>query len=581
MENLWQLAQRVEDLPLHSSMASANTFDGKIREIPGVCVDNFSYKGEVFFLTHCHSDHLNGLLENSFCGRVFCSQLTKDIIALDHRYNDILRFLIVKEYNEPFEVQTFCSSMTVTMLKTYHCPGSSMFLFECTNGVSCLATGDIRAEKWWVSSLIQNRYIFPYITGLKTLDQIYLDTTFSYRGEPYISIMPNSEGITALIELLKLYPVDKEIEFSFIDAVSGSEEVWSRVLDHFNGTLDADPSIIERMKLIKCNPRSPGSMVFNVGNLYKDIPLMITIKHCIDFNIVDYAGFCLPKKLCDVDASNLTLLRILGSGNQIYSYDGKTWLLPLNGEELLPTNLLLMISRHSSYEESIELVKLFKPKSVFPCVESKRSWLNGFTVGRVFGPFCSSSKHLFDIENFRKYGQPPRMVLDRPVSKINRWSFTQCTEEIKFVKDFITNPRPFKGQMKLGQNTVDQESWSQGFKLQSIIAGRGEEKYKRIVNYHQNKDLRLIVSTVQNKHTQHDSESETESACSTDYDTDSTSTSVIASSCVFEKSFSEVQLMPDDNFLSPSLNLHKISEISNAIRSDRRSWNSFKLKSVR
>lgn len=566
-----------------------STFDGEIREIPGVYVDNFSYKGGVFFLTHNHLDHLKSLLSNSFCGRVYCSQLTKDIIALDGRYCDKLRYLVVKEYNKPFEIQTFCTSVTVTMLESYHCPGSCMFLFECANGISCLAAGDIRAEKWWVSSLIKNRYLFPYIAGLKKLDQIYLDTTFSYRGEPYISILPNSEGIMALFEFLKLYPVDREIEFSFIDTVSGSEEIWLQVLDHFNGTLDADPSIIERMKLLNynngnSNSKFTGPMVFNIGNSYKDSPLMITIKHCIDFNIVDYAGFYLPKKLCDVDASNLTLIRILNSGHQIYSYDGKTWLLPLNGKELLPTNLMIMFSRHSSYEELIEFVKLFKPKLVFPCVESKASWLNGFTVGRVFGRVCSSSKHLFDIENFKKFGQPLRIVLDRPVSKINRWSFAQCIEEVNFVKNFITQPGPFKGQMKLGQDSAARKSWFQDVNLQSIIAGRGEEKYKQIINYHSNNDLRLIVSSVQDKRNhKFDSDTETESVCSTDYDTDSlttTNSSVIASSCKFEKSFSEVQSMPDGNFLSPSLNLHKISKISDAIRLDRRSWNSFKLKSV-
>ena len=68
-------------------------------------------------------------------------------------------------------------------------------------------------------SLIKNPHLFPYITGLKTLDQIYLDTTFSYRGEPYIYIMPNSEGIFAAIELLKLYPFDSDLSF-FVDTVS-------------------------------------------------------------------------------------------------------------------------------------------------------------------------------------------------------------------------------------------------------------------------------------------------------------------------------------------------------------------------
>ena len=293
---------------------------------------------------------------------------------------------------------------------------------------------------------------------------------------------------------------------------------------------------------------------------------------------MDYAGFCLPKRLCDVAASDLTLIRVLNSGHQIYTYDGKTWLLPVNGEELLPTSLLIMFSRHSSYEESIEFVKLFKPKLVFPCVESKESWLSGFTVSRVFDHVCSSSEHLFDIENFRKFGQPPRMILERPVATINRWSFAQCTDEVNFVKNYITDPKPFKGQMQLGQSAVARTSWNQDFKLQSIIAGRGEEKYKQVINFHKNKDLHLIVSAVQGE-----SETETESACSTDYDSDSLATSnnsLIASSCAFEKSFSETQAMPESNFLSPSLNIHKVSEISDAIRLDRRSWNSFKLKSV-
>ncbi|KAI5967782.1 hypothetical protein KGF57_000299 [Candida theae] len=534
---------------------SGNTFDGEIREIPGIYVDSFSYK------------------------------------ALDSRYSEKLRYLIVKQYNEPFEVQTFRSPVKVTMLESYHCPGSSMFLFECaTSGVSCLATGDIRAEKWWVSSLVKNRFLFPYITGLKQLDQIYLDTTFSYRREPYITIMPNSEGIMALIEFLKLYPVDREIEFSFLDAVSGSEEIWLQVLDHFNGTLDADSSILERVRLLNTNkgqqptPKLTGPMTFNVGNLYKDVPLMITIKHCIDFNIVDYAGFCLPKRLCDIDTSSLTLLRVSSSGHQIYSYDDKTWLLPLDGKELLPTNLLVMFSRHSSYQESIEFVRLFKPKSVFPCVSTKESWLGGFTVGRVFGQVCSSSEHLFDVENFRKFGQPPRILLERPVSTINRWSFEQCAEEVSFVKNFITEPKAFKGQMQWSQSKPEQELCTQDLKLQSIIAGRGEEKYKQVIDYHKSKDLNLIVSAVHERYNcKVDLDTDTESACSTDYDSDSSATtnnSVVASSCVFEKSFSENQAMPECNFLSPGLNHRKISQISNTIRSDRRSWNSFSLRSV-
>ncbi|KAI5960074.1 uncharacterized protein KGF55_004797 [Candida pseudojiufengensis] len=559
----------------------SNTFNGEIKEIPGIYVDRFHTKGDLYFLTHSHQDHLQGLLSKSFCNKVYCSQLTKDIIALDSRYEEKLKYLIPVEYNKSFQLSTFLSVVTVTMIETYHAPGSSMFLFESDDDISVLVTGDIRAEEWWTSSLIKNRILFPYITGSKKLDIIYLDTTFSYRGEPYIKIMPNSDGVVALIELLKLYPTDPDIEFSFVDAVSGSEEIWLQVADHFNGTISANELVTERIKLIKNYHLEGDGPVFNVGNLKKDIPIMIAIKHTINFNIIDYAGFCLPVKVDTIDARQLVLLQILRNGHQLYLYQDRQWILPKDGLELLPLCLMLMFSRHSSYEESMRFIGLFKPKSVFPCCDSKKSWLNGFTIERVFGSVCSSKDHRYDKEKTELYGLPDHSILERKVVSIDRWSFSQCLQEVDFVEQYTKKERPFKGVLKLIDDNGDKSayySYIKDFKLQSIIAGRNEAKYKKVVNYHQ--DIKQMKINEIDHGSDLESDSSTpslnfESSTPTD---PSTEIDIVYSSVYTEQSISE---MNNSNlYLSPFINHKEIDEIAQKLREDRRNWHGMKLKCI-
>ncbi|KAI5952257.1 hypothetical protein KGF54_003123 [Candida jiufengensis] len=558
----------------------ANTFNGEIYEIPGIYVDKFHNKGELYFLTHSHQDHLQGLLSKSFCNKVYCSKLTKDIIALDSRYDDKLKYLIPVEYDKPFELQTFTSTVTITMIESYHCPGSSMFLFE-SQGVSVLVTGDIRAEDWWTSSLIKNGNLFPYITGSKKLDQIYLDTTFSYRGEPYIKIMPNSDGVVALIELLKLYPKDQDIEFSFVDAVSGSEEIWLQVVDHFNGSLSANSIITERIKLIRDYQSKKDGPVFNVGNLNKNVPVMIAIKHTINFNIVDYAGFCLPMRIDEVDTKQLKLIHELHNGHQLYSYQDRQWLLPNNGVELLPTCLMLMFSRHSSYEESMKFVALFQPKSVYPCTDSRKSWLNGFTMERIFGSVCSSNDHRYDKEKLKQFSSPDKSILERKVVSIDRWSFSQCLQEVDFIDQYTKKEKPFKGVLKLIDDNGDKAayySYVRDFKLQSIIAGRNETKYKDVINYHQ--DLKQMKLNKMD----HGSASETESSVPTlNSDTTSktsnaTELDFVQSSVYTEQSISEKST--SNLYLSPFINHKQINEIADKLKKDKRNWNGMILKSI-
>ena len=47
------------------------------------------------------------------------------------------------------------NSIRVTLIDANHCVGAVMFLIE-GNGKAILYTGDIRAEEWWVNSIVQN-----------------------------------------------------------------------------------------------------------------------------------------------------------------------------------------------------------------------------------------------------------------------------------------------------------------------------------------------------------------------------------------------------------------------------------------
>lgn len=94
-----------------------------------------------------------------------------------------------------------------------------MFLIE-GNGQAVLYTGDIRAEPWFVSALARNPCLIEYTTGLKTLDCIYLDTSFTKD----VTFPTKAEGLAELLQKVSKYP--PATEFHFAAWTFGYEEVW-------------------------------------------------------------------------------------------------------------------------------------------------------------------------------------------------------------------------------------------------------------------------------------------------------------------------------------------------------------------
>lgn len=498
--------------------SSGNSFDGSIKEFLGLGVDKFNTNCDVYLLTHCHEDHLVGLKSQSFSSRIFCSSTTRDMIRLKPEYKSIVPYLT--PIIDLVMIKLKGREIKVAIIPAYHCPGASMFLIQ-DNSCAVLVTGDIRAEHWWVESLRKNQWLFPYTTGLKTLDNIYLDTTFGYRGEPFIEMLKNSEGIEVAIQLLGAYPLeDEDIEFHFIDTVLGFEEAWAHITDFFSGSLTVGKDLKKRLlSLCSSNEvsysrildtsmkRSGNPRFYSLVRTHKPPLFPVKIKQCIDFNVVDFSGVFLPMSLDNILPEELLLLREIGrtrQGNTIYEFRGRRWILPANSNELLPGEIKLVFSRHSSYSESRQFVSLFNPIQVYPCVSSKEAWFNGFTMSRMFGDVCKNDgdgQFDFDLMMFKQWGHPSSFLIDRPVKTINRWDLKECQNELEFVKEVQRVNRysegletfKFRGQHQVSAfkkfHSADERNLQIGrdkdMLLQNIIAGRGEAKYRRVIENHQ------------------------------------------------------------------------------------------------
>ncbi len=123
----------------------------------------------------------------------------------------------------------------MTLFDANHCTGAVMF---CTlrsaiaatfilidlviekDDTAILYTGDMRCEPWLVNTLARHPTMVEYTSGLKVLNKIYLDTSFT----DDVHFQTKAEGISELISKVKQYP--KDTVFNFQAWTYGYEEVW-------------------------------------------------------------------------------------------------------------------------------------------------------------------------------------------------------------------------------------------------------------------------------------------------------------------------------------------------------------------
>ncbi|KPI44217.1 Protein artemis [Cyphellophora attinorum] len=246
-----------------------STFDGYVKEFPTIRIDYFRSDSSLphpaaCFLSHVHSDHLLGL-ESLKMPFIFCSATTRRLLLRMEKYPHRINFQkgILESRKQhwkhlkkllralPLHTPTMIElspklTINVTLIDANHCPGAVMFLIE-GDGKAILYTGDVRAEPWWVNSLVQVPSLLPYNCGLKRLDCIYLDTTFAPHDDKYRHFQTKAEGLRELITKVqqcqaeRLAQSGKPPTYYFRAWTLGYEQVWLTLANTLGTTIHVDP----------------------------------------------------------------------------------------------------------------------------------------------------------------------------------------------------------------------------------------------------------------------------------------------------------------------------------------------------
>ncbi|XP_012221117.1 protein artemis isoform X2 [Linepithema humile] len=217
-----------------------STFLGFIEEIPGISVDRFNEKNcdsSIYFLSHCHTDHMQGLTNQFFkhlqqCNRyLYCSEISKTFLQAKYRYTDtcVKHIDIDKkellEYKSDMNKNDNVDVLYVTCISAGHCPGSVMFLFEKTDKL-ILYTGDFRLDPRSYKDIVPLHFQRNFNEFPRKLAQIYLDTTFL---DPNYTFLPSrKESIRAICKVTTKWLKDnsKNIVVLECPALYGYESIY-------------------------------------------------------------------------------------------------------------------------------------------------------------------------------------------------------------------------------------------------------------------------------------------------------------------------------------------------------------------
>lgn len=335
-----------------------STFDGLVAEVPGISVDQFDKKNlesSIYFLSHCHTDHMVGLDNNFFKHlkdhdkSLYCSKISKTI--LQAKYTNFYTDSCVKHIDIDerqylrYKHKNNVEVLHVTCISADHCPGSVMFLFE-KNDKLILYTGDFRIDPRNYKD-IKSLHVYPYNVGNipKKLTKIYLDTTFLDHN--YTILPTRKESMRAICkETTKwLEENSKNVVVLECSASYGYESLY-----------------IELSKALK----QPIHVKDSVHSSYCKIPELadhITDKSEARIHACTKKSDRSGIKCCTVPEKNILTIvpSVLQWKNKDTSVIGE-W----NNARERTYNVCY--STHASYDELEKFILYFKPEEIYPCV---------------------------------------------------------------------------------------------------------------------------------------------------------------------------------------------------------------------
>ncbi|KAH9744400.1 DRMBL domain-containing protein [Citrus sinensis] len=212
-----------------------------------ISVDRWTEGSQVYFLTHLHLDHTQGLSSAWARGPLFCSRLTAKLFPLKFPGLDLslIRVLDIGSWHSIFVVSPSSGEKTfveVSAIDAHHCPGSVMPLFREAFGC-LLYTGDFR---WEASNERAEIGRNTLVKALKddVVDILYLDNTYC---NPSYAFPSREVAAQQVVDIIASHP-DHDVIIG-IDSL-GKEELLFHISHKLNIKIWVWPERLQTMHLL-------------------------------------------------------------------------------------------------------------------------------------------------------------------------------------------------------------------------------------------------------------------------------------------------------------------------------------------
>ena len=154
------------------------------------------FAGGDLFLSHCHTDHMQGLSSDFRSAKVHCSEISARLLSLKFgSTSNLMQVVRPHAIGESFDIWDLRSQcvITVTLLNSNHCPGAVMLAFE---GWPEGHTGDCRFH----NGMREDPVLCRLAGGSVRCQMLHLDTTCAHES---LANLPSQEAsINMLLDLL-------------------------------------------------------------------------------------------------------------------------------------------------------------------------------------------------------------------------------------------------------------------------------------------------------------------------------------------------------------------------------------------
>lgn len=356
-------------------------FTGRTFEYGEISLDRFdgeNLNSTVYFLSHCHYDHMVGLaapefserLSNNLSYKLYCHPVTKGLLMGMSWFEHLHPFIVSLPSDEEshlIEVPKVSDGsdrdqhqipqhIAVTLIPAGHCPGSVMFLLSGENG-TVLYTGDFR---YHVGDAVKLKSLFTPSGLLRhSIDSVYADTTFFI---PEALTIPSRELCRDLIIqyaqdwLQREETSGRQIVHVFGRSNYGYEFLMIAMAKFFKTKLHVTESQYQRYRFVPS--------IFSVLTLDPD-----TLVHFCKQPHNSGNGRQMPCLSPKMGAVNV--LQIIPS----VLYFARSIKVSPNDMVVMEDEKSFRIcySSHSSYEEIVDFINALQPKNVYPNVKPNDS----------------------------------------------------------------------------------------------------------------------------------------------------------------------------------------------------------------